>query len=135
MWRFLKIASFTVVLGLIVFAGLAFWVLRYELPAEPQLPGKVEKGALEHGGRTRTWIAYVPAKLQAHPALVIALHGSMGSGEQMRHVFGYDFDLLAEEHGFIAVYPQGYEGYWNDCKAKGPFAAKRASCSLPSRTR
>ena len=124
MRKFLKIASLTIVLALIVFAGLAFWALRYELPTKPQLPGKVERGALEQGGRTRTWIAYVPAKLQAHPALVIALHGSMGSAEQVRHVYGYDFDLLAEEHGFIAVYPQGYEGDWNDCNVKGPFAAK-----------
>ncbi|PYQ56351.1 MAG: polyhydroxybutyrate depolymerase [Acidobacteria bacterium] len=119
----LKIASF-IVLPLIIFAGLAFWALRHKLPAEPQLPGKVERGALEHGGRTRTWIAFVPTKPQAHPALVIALHSSMGTAEQARQVYGYDFDLLAEKHGFIAVYPQGYKGHWNDCKAKGPFAAK-----------
>jgi polyhydroxybutyrate depolymerase len=94
------------------------------LPSKPQLPGKVERGALEHGGRTRTWITYVPAKPQAHPALVIVLHPSMGTAEQARQVYGYGFDLLAEKHGFIAVYPQGYKGHWNDCRVKGPFAAK-----------
>ena len=120
----LKIAASTIVVLLVAFAGLASWGLRHELPPKPQLPGKVERGALEHGGRTRTWIAYVPAKPQAHPALVIVLHGSMGTGEHARQVFGYDFDLLAEEHGFIAVYPQGYKGHWNDCKVKGPYAAK-----------
>jgi polyhydroxybutyrate depolymerase len=31
----------------------------------------------------------------------------------------------AEQHGFIAVYPQGYEGHWNDCKVMGPYSAKR----------
>jgi polyhydroxybutyrate depolymerase len=105
----LKIASWAVVLPLIVFAGFAFWALRSKLPAEPRLPGKIERGALEHGGRTRTWIAYVPTKPQAHPALVIALHGSMGTAAQARQHYGYDFDRLAEEHGFIAVYPQGYK--------------------------
>jgi polyhydroxybutyrate depolymerase len=125
MRKFLKIAASTVVVLLVAIMVLAFWALPHQLPPKPELPGNVERGALEHGGRTRTWIAYVPIKLQAHPALVIVLHGAMGSGEQVRHVFGYDFDLLAEEHGFIAVYPQGYEGDWNDCKAKGPFAAKR----------
>ena len=124
MRRFLKIAALVIVLPLGVFAGFAFWGLRQELPAKPELPGMIERGALEYGGRTRTWIAYVPVKLQTRPALVIALHGSMGSGGQVRQDYGYDFDLLAEEHGFIAVYPQGYEGYWNDCKLKGPFAAK-----------
>jgi polyhydroxybutyrate depolymerase len=65
------------------------------------------------------------AKPVAHPALVIALHPSMGTAEKARAAYGYDFDLLADQYGFIAVYPQGYEGHWNDCKARGPFAAKR----------
>jgi polyhydroxybutyrate depolymerase len=120
----LKIVLWTIVLPLIAFVGLALWGLRNKLPPEPRLPGRIERGALEHGGRTRTWMAYVPSKPQAHPALVIVLHGSMGTAKQARRVYGYDFDRLAEEHGFIAVYPQGYEGHWNDCKAKGPFAAK-----------
>jgi polyhydroxybutyrate depolymerase len=120
----LKVAFWAIVLPLIVLVGLAFWALRSKLPSEPQLPGKVERGALEHDGRTRTWIAYVPTKPQAHPALVIVLHPSMGTAMQTRQIYGYDFDLLAEKHGFIAVYPQGYKGHWNDCRVKGPFAAK-----------
>ena len=48
----------------------------------------------------------------------------MGTARRVRQIYGYDFDLLAEEHGFIAVYPQGYDGDWNDCYVKGPFAAK-----------
>lgn len=119
----LKIGLFAVV-ALIVLAGLAIWSLRASLPSEPRLPGSVERGSLNFGGHTRTWIAYVPAKPHPHPALVIALHGSMGTAEQARRVFGYDFDLLSEEHGFIVVYPQGYKRHWNDCKKKGPFAAK-----------
>src|SRR6185503_5176488 len=99
--------------------------MRQSYPPMPPLGGHVERGTLEHGGRTRSWIAYVPAQPEEHPALVIVLHGSMGSGERARVAFGYDFDLLADRHGFIAVYPQGFEGHWNDIKAKGPFAAKR----------
>jgi polyhydroxybutyrate depolymerase len=91
----------------------------------PMLAGKIERGSLQQGGRTRSWIAYLPAKPAAHPALVIALHSSMGTGEQARAGYGYDFDLLADQHGFIAVYPQGYEGHWNDCKVMGPYSAKR----------
>ena len=124
MARFLKTAALIMVFLIVAFAALASWGLRHTLAPEPQLRGKIERGALEHGGRTRTWIAYVPVKPQAHPALVIVLHPSMGNAARARQVFGYDFDLLAEEHGFIAVYPQGYQGNWNDCKLKGPFAAK-----------
>lgn len=99
--------------------------MRQSYPPMPTLAGHLERGALEHGGRTRTWIAYLPAQPEKHPAMLIVLHASMGTGEKARAAFGYDFDLLADRHGFIAVYPQGYEGHWNDCKARGPFAAKR----------
>jgi polyhydroxybutyrate depolymerase len=122
---YLKIAFLSIGLSATVFAGLAFWALQHSYPPMPELAGKIEHGALEHGGRTRTWIAYLPAKPATHPALVIALHSSMGTGEQARAGFGYDFDLLADQHRFIAVYPQGYEGHWNDCKVMGPYSAKR----------
>jgi polyhydroxybutyrate depolymerase len=122
--RCLRIALLALVLLLIVVAGLGFLALPGTLPTEPRLPGRLERGALEHGGRARTWIAYLPTKPRAHPPLVIVLHASMGTAERARRVYGYDFDRLAEEHGFLAVYPQGYEGHWNDCKKKGPFAAK-----------
>lgn len=125
MRRFLKIASVSIALVAAVFAGLAFWALRHSFPPMPKLAGKIERGALEHGGRMRTWIAYVPAKPATPPPLVIALHASMGTGEKARAAYGYDFDLLAEQHGFIAVYPQGYEGHWNDCKVMKPYSARR----------
>jgi polyhydroxybutyrate depolymerase len=125
MRRFLKTAALSIALAAAVLAGLAFWALRHSSPPMPKLSGNIERGALEHGGRMRTWIAYLPAKPGARPALVIALHGSMGTAEQARAAYGYDFDLLADQQGFIAVYPQGYEGHWNDCRVKGPFAAKR----------
>ena len=122
---FLKIASLSVVLAAAAFAGLAFWAASHSYPPKPELAGKIEHGALEHGGRTRTWTAYVPPKPANSPALVIVLHSSMSTGAQARVAYGYDFDVLADQQGLIAVYPQGYEGHWNDCKVKGPYAAKR----------
>ena len=125
MRRFLKNALLTIALAVVVFGGLGFVALWHSEPPKPALSGQVERGTLQHDGRTRSWIAYLPAKPSPHPALVIVLHGSMGSGAQARAHFGYDFDRLADQNGFIAVYPQGFEGHWNDCKKKGPFAAKR----------
>jgi polyhydroxybutyrate depolymerase len=124
MRRFLKVAFVSMMLIAVVCAGLAF-LARHTLPPKPLLTGEIEHGALQRGGRTRTWIAYLPAKPAAHPALIIALHGSMGTGEQAREVYGYGFDQLADQHGFIVVYPQGFDGNWNDCKVKGPYSAKR----------
>jgi polyhydroxybutyrate depolymerase len=117
-------AFFAIFLTFVFLTSSALLAFRHTFPKEPKLPGKIERGELEHGGRTRTWITYVPSKPHPPPALVIALHSSMGTAEGARQSYGYDFDLLAEGHGFIAVYPQGYKGHWNDCKLKGPFAAK-----------
>jgi polyhydroxybutyrate depolymerase len=125
MRRFLKIALLSVVLLAALIAGFAFLALRQSFPPLPAMSGNTERGTLDQGGRTRSWIAYVPAKPAPRPALVVVLHGSMGSAEQARKYFGYDFDVLADRHGFIAVYPQGVDGHWNDCRLLGPFAAKR----------
>lgn len=108
-----------------LFAAVAFWALQHTSPPKPELSGTIEPGELQHDGRSRTWIAYLPAQRAPHPALVIVLHGSMGSGEQARVDFGYDFDVLADRHGFIAIYPQGYGGEWNEAKVEGPYPAKR----------
>jgi polyhydroxybutyrate depolymerase len=70
-------------------------------------------------------VYYLPARLGSRPALLLALHGSMGNAAQMRRASAYRFEQLADEHGFIVAYPEGYEGHWNDCRKKGPYAAKR----------
>jgi polyhydroxybutyrate depolymerase len=123
--RLLAIAVAVVVLVAAGVASLAYWALRQSLPPMPVLEGQIEQGTLLHGGRTRSWRAYVPVSPAASPALVIVLHSSMGSGQQAREMFGYDFDLLADRHGFVVAYPNGVEGHWNEAKVKGPFAAKQ----------
>ena len=95
MRRGLRIAGLSILVVDVVTAGLAFWALSAKMPVEPSLPGKLERGSLEHGGRARTWLAYVPARLQPHPGIVLALHGSMRSPARARQAYGYDFDLLA----------------------------------------
>lgn len=73
----------------------------------------------------RTCTTFVPARLVESPALLLVLHGSHGDAEQIRRYTGHEFERLAEEHGFIVVYPEGYRGYWNDARRKGGYAAKR----------
>jgi polyhydroxybutyrate depolymerase len=125
MRRPLKIVLKTLALLLVAFVAFLAWALPSQHPPMPPLAGKVESGSLEHGGRARTWLTYVPARPATSPALVIVLHGSMGTASQARAVYGYDFDRLADRDGFLVVYPQGVEGNWNDSRIAGDFAARR----------
>jgi polyhydroxybutyrate depolymerase len=65
-------------------------------------------------GKKREYIVHFPANYskQVPPALVIILHGGSGSAERMEKVTKYD--ALADEKGFIACYPDAFEGNWND---------------------
>ena len=123
MGRFLKILACLLLLACTVIAVLAWWFLRWDELPPPQLPGVIERGSLEHDGRRREWLAYIPESVDEKPALLLLLRGSKHSGEQMRTGSFYSFDRLAEQKGFIAVYPSGFEGHWNDCRASASFSA------------
>jgi polyhydroxybutyrate depolymerase len=43
----------------------------------------------------------------------------------MRQYSNYEFDELADQHGFLVVYPDGFDNTWNDCRGGSPFASKR----------
>lgn len=108
---------------LIVLALFAAWGLRMRSVPEPALPGELASGSLWHEGRMRTWLAYLPAHRVPTPAIVFALHGSGSTGSQTRFGYAYELDELAETEGFLAVYPDGVEKHWNDCRKAGPYAA------------
>lgn len=72
--------------------------------------------ALPVGAETflgRTLIITDARKDNKRPAaVVIAMHGFLGTARSMRKKTG--FDQLARQHGFIAVYPNGRGRKWND---------------------
>lgn len=70
--------------------------------------------SLTSGGRTRTYLARVPAKSdsQATLPLVIALHGGGGTGAAMRDLTG--LNAIADANGFVVAYPDGYSNSWAD---------------------
>lgn len=111
------------VLAVVALGGSAYWLLSWDELPEPELPGVVETGVLEHDGLDRRWMTYVPAAKDVSPALVIVLHGSMSDGVVARTGTYYSFDVLAERNGFIVVYPDGVDKHWNDCRANAGYQA------------
>jgi polyhydroxybutyrate depolymerase len=90
----------------------------------PPLTGALADHALDIGGLDRHFAVYRPDRPLESAAAVIMLHGARGSGKRIRRGSGYGLDLLADRHGFIVVYPEGYERHWNDCRAAAQYQAK-----------
>src|SRR5947209_6321368 len=76
----------------------------------PTPPGSSVIETVLSGGLTRTYLLHVPAGYQAHSseALVLNFHGHGSNAIQQEHRSG--MSLLADQQGFIAVYPQGVVG-------------------------
>jgi polyhydroxybutyrate depolymerase len=113
----LRIVLFAVAAVVFALAG-AYWYLWHTPvpPPPPSLSASIQRATIHVGDRERSYLFYVPARLRPKAPLLIVLHGSMQDGETMRINTGYEFDRLADENGFILVYPDGYEHNWNDCR-------------------
>lgn len=102
----------------------AWYLLPGERLREPALTGVSEDSSLRTGGMRRYYVLYVPEKLAPNPALLVVLHASQSNGEGMRRDSGYGFDALADRYGFLVLYPDGYEGHWNDCRKAASYSAR-----------
>jgi len=75
---------------------------------------------MSHGGLDRKYNVYVPEGYSnSDPIpLVLLLHGGFGSGTQLEDRSSR-MDPIAEEEGFVTVYPWGYAATWNAGKCCG----------------
>ena len=71
---------------------------------------------LKSGGDIRNYWLVRPEGLEkTKPApLLMVLHGSAGSGEDMMTVTQRGFERLADKEKFVVVYPDALERRWND---------------------
>ncbi|MAI42060.1 MAG: hypothetical protein CMP95_06355 [Gammaproteobacteria bacterium] len=59
-----------------------------------------------HGGKERTYKLHVPEKLAENALLLFVLHGMSMTSDW---TYGRGFNELADQHGFVVVYPQSLE--------------------------
>lgn len=107
---------------LIIVAGY-FYFLDIKLASEPELAGMLEERFLQHDEINRRYLVYVPESIAPEPSIIFVLHGSISSAETMRGGTAYRFEELAEEKGFLVVYPQGFDKHWNDCRDTADYQA------------
>jgi polyhydroxybutyrate depolymerase len=74
----------------------------------------------QSGERDRSYRVYRPPSLswKTPVPLVVMLHG--GFGASLEAESGYHWDAAADEHGFVVLYPDGFERSWNAGACCGP---------------
>ncbi len=111
-----KVCSVTIIALICLALFAKYWFLSGDNISPPKLPGITENGTVLHQGHERQWLSYVPASQTDKPQLLLFFRGSGADGAMARSGTYYRFDLLAEQHGFIVVYPTGFEKNWNGCR-------------------
>jgi polyhydroxybutyrate depolymerase len=79
-------------------------------PAAPAALLGSTHGTRRSGGLARSYRLYVP-RAAGPLALIVALHGGLGSGDQLADTS--QFEPLAEREGFAVVFPDGVGATWN----------------------
>ena len=120
---YILIVIFTSLVILLTFLYLSYRQVNFHVLRDPPKDGEVIRKSLMHEGIKRKYLVYKPSKINKNAPLVIYFHGSLGTGENMRNLSGFDFDYLANKYGFVVAYPDGYENHWNDCRRSASYSA------------
>lgn len=78
-------------------------------------PRVLPQATLRVGDLDRAALYYVPANLPRNAPLLLVFHGYGQDAEGIRSFTGYEFESLADQQGFIVVYPNGIQKSWNTC--------------------
>ena len=108
-------AGALIAVGLILLAAFSYYIYS-PLPKAPRLSGHASPRTLQVGRHLRSYVEYVPAGLPRGAPLVIVLHGWLMTGEMMREMTAYEFDLAADRGRFVVLYPDAYGRSWYDCR-------------------
>ena len=104
-----RLVLFMLVGGLVVTATFA----QEDDPVTPEAED-ASQGIFLHEGIERRYVLHVPPDHDpsGDPVpLAIVLHGANGTGRWMQQITA--FDTVADEEGFIMLYPDAIEGRWN----------------------
>jgi len=110
-------------IGMVLIGVVATYLLYAPKPALP--PGPIEALTLDIGGYQRHYSVFTPSNLQPGASVLFAFHSSQSSGEEMRRMVGGVLEPIAEKDNVVIVYPDGYEGHFNDCRREASYSARK----------
>jgi polyhydroxybutyrate depolymerase len=98
------VALYTLSLGLVACSG----------SSEPAKPNPILHTSISVGGQLRGYRLFRPPSLGNRPEpLVVLLHGCFPGANGEGAASALNFDHQASSAGFVAVYPDGIDGCWN----------------------
>lgn len=74
------------------------------------------------GSHYRTFHFKKPSPANTKASLIFVLHGSGGSGKQIRDGAA-KLEAISESENILLVYPDGYKNFWNECRKGATSAA------------
>lgn len=82
---------------------------------DPASAARTESRVLVVDGVERAYRVHIPETLAADPALVVMMHGGVGSAKQAERAYGWS--EKSDGAGFVVAYPDGASRTWNagDC--------------------
>jgi polyhydroxybutyrate depolymerase len=85
----------------------------------PDLHAQVVSASVFHDGIARSYLTYVPTTwtTTSNMPLLFVLHGTSQNGQGIMDIS--EFNAIAENNGFLVVYPDGIGGSWNTGIAGG----------------
>lgn len=90
------------------------------LPAAP-----VETAKVNLGNHERHYRVFLPPQLKPGARVLFAFHPSQSNGEEMRRIVGSTLERIAAQQNIIVIYPDGYEGHFNDCRRMASYSARQ----------
>ncbi len=75
-------------------------------------------------GHYRTFSYQPPAARLKHGNLLLLMHGSGGSGQNMA-ANAASLQAIAAQENLLMVYPDGYQHFWNECRRYATSAANK----------
>jgi len=106
---------------LLLGAAAAWWFVYAPNPPPPSAFS--ESMTLQVDGRTRTFTVSQPAAPRPGASILLVLHGSRSSGGSMRLLLGRTLERITRNDNTLLVYPDGFEGHFNDCRRAADFSA------------
>jgi len=85
------------------------------LPSPVLVAGTFRDITLMLSGRDRAFRIFVPTRLEGSIPILFVFHGTQEAGHGAASIINLThFDRIAEANHFIAIFPEAFDGNWND---------------------